>query len=50
MTSIYIVILQRCLFLSLQVEGPITVAGLLHTLGLGKYNVLFQAEEVSNLL
>ncbi|XP_015879258.1 uncharacterized protein LOC107415445 [Ziziphus jujuba] len=28
------------------VEGPITVAGLLHTLGLGKYTVLFQAEEV----
>ncbi|KAF3444701.1 hypothetical protein FNV43_RR14394 [Rhamnella rubrinervis] len=28
------------------VEGPLTVAGLLHILGLGKYTVLFQAEEV----
>lgn len=28
-------------------DEPRTVAGLLHALGLGKYAILFQAEEVS---
>ncbi|KAG2714460.1 hypothetical protein I3760_03G027200 [Carya illinoinensis] len=31
---------------SLRVEEPLTVAGLLQSLGLGKYNVHFRAEEV----
>lgn len=31
----------------LQVENPLTVAGLLQSLGLGKYNIIFRAEEVS---
>jgi hypothetical protein len=31
----------------LQVENPLTVTGLLQSLGLGKYNIIFRAEEVS---
>lgn len=29
---------------------PLNVASLLHSLGLGKYAITFQAEEVSNIL
>ncbi|KAJ7943388.1 Sterile alpha motif (SAM) domain-containing protein [Quillaja saponaria] len=31
---------------SLEVEEPLTVAGLLQSLGLGKYEIIFRAEEV----
>lgn len=33
----------------LQVMEPVNIASLLHSLGLGKYAITFQAEEVSNL-
>jgi len=33
----------------LQSEEPLTVASLLHSLGLGKYAIIFQAEEVLNI-
>jgi len=34
------------LYATLQAEAPLTVTGLLNSLGLEKYIVLFQAEEV----
>lgn len=33
----------------MQVQGPLTVGAFLNSLGLGKYAIHFQAEEVSNL-
>lgn len=33
----------------MQVQGSLTIGPFLNSLGLGKYAILFQAEEVSNL-
>jgi hypothetical protein len=39
--------INGCISFVVQVENPLTVAGLLQSLGLGKYNIIFRAEEVS---
>lgn len=45
-TGVHTIILNELLYATLQAEGPLTVTGLLNSLGLEKYLVLFQAEEV----
>lgn len=46
---IFKVLLYTCSFDIWQSEEPPTVASLLHSLGLGKYAIIFQAEEVKSL-